>query len=169
MVKIVEHELNTEANELINAAINPPATRPFSPTGNNVLTSIGKALSAFSTLKTSGFCTDSAKAIIPGIRKIKIGKAVWIGQNVIIKQGVKIGTGSVIGMGSVVTKDVAPYTIVAGIPAKQIRMRFENNIINSLLSSKWWELEEKKLKEMAKYIRRPEEFIKNLTKLEKNE
>ena len=55
MVNIVEQELNTDASELINAAIKPPATNPFNPTGNNVLTSIGKARSALSTEKTSGF------------------------------------------------------------------------------------------------------------------
>ena len=73
IVNIVEHELNTEANELIKAAIRPPATNPFNPTGNNVFTSIGNALSAFSIVKTSGFSIDSANAIIPGIRKINIG------------------------------------------------------------------------------------------------
>ena len=52
---MVEHELNTEAKELIKAAIRPPATKPFRPTGSKVLTSIGKARSAFSTEKTSGF------------------------------------------------------------------------------------------------------------------
>ena len=55
IVNIVEHELKTDANELINAAIKPPATRPFKPTGNKVLTNIGNALSAFVTLKISGF------------------------------------------------------------------------------------------------------------------
>ena len=52
---MVEHELNTEARELIKAAISPPATKPFSPTGNNVFTNIGNALSAFSMENTSGF------------------------------------------------------------------------------------------------------------------
>ena len=72
-MKIVEQELKTEAKELISAAINPPATNPFNPTGNNVLTSIGKARSALSIEKTSGFCIDNAKAIIPGTKKINIG------------------------------------------------------------------------------------------------
>ena len=82
IVKIVEQELKTEAKELINAAINPPATKPFKPTGNKVVTNIGKALSALSkpvtgsiTLNTSGFCNVSAYAIIPGTKKIKIGKS----------------------------------------------------------------------------------------------
>ena len=67
-----------------------------------------------------------------------IGHDVWIGQNAIIKQGVTIGTGAVIGMGSIVTKDVEPYTIVAGCPAKVVRKRFDENTIDKLLESKWW-------------------------------
>ncbi len=73
IVKIVEHELNTDANELIKAAIKPPATKPFKPTGSRVLTNIGKALSAFSILNTSGFWMLKAKAMIPGIRNINMG------------------------------------------------------------------------------------------------
>lgn len=93
-----------------------------------------------------------------------IGHDVWIGQNSLIKQGVTIGTGAVIGMGSVVTKDVAPYSIVAGNPAKVIRMRFKENVIISLLASNWWDIEEMRLKELAKNIRNPEEFLKNVFK-----
>ena len=55
IVNIVEHELNTDASELMRAAIKPPATKPFKPTGSKVLTSIGNALSAFSIENTSGF------------------------------------------------------------------------------------------------------------------
>ena len=55
MVNIVEQELKTEARELISAAIKPPATKPFNPTGNKYFTNIGKALSALSMAKTSGF------------------------------------------------------------------------------------------------------------------
>tara|TARA_B100001093_G_scaffold470689_1_gene492348 strand:+ start:905 stop:1174 length:270 start_codon:yes stop_codon:yes gene_type:complete len=65
--------LNTEAKELIRAAINPPATKPFKPAGKSVLTSIGNALSDFSIENRLGSLIDSAKAIIPGIKKINIG------------------------------------------------------------------------------------------------
>jgi acetyltransferase-like isoleucine patch superfamily enzyme len=91
-----------------------------------------------------------------------IGHDVWIGQNAIIKQGVTIGTGSVIGMGSIVTKDIPPYSIVAGNPAKLIRMRFEDRIIAGLLESKWWELDEDRLNKLAKEIKNPEDFLKSL-------
>ena len=85
---------------------------------------------------------------------------VWIGQDVMIKQGVRIGTGSVIGMGSVVTKDVEPYTIVAGCPAKVIKKRFDDMIIRNLLESRWWELSDENLLELSKHITNPVNFIK---------
>ncbi len=95
-------------------------------------------------------------------KKTIIGHDVWIGQNVLIKQGLQIGTGAVIGMGSIVTKNVKPYSIVAGNPARLIRMRFDAEIINSLLDSKWWELSDKELQELGPYIKEPQEFLKQL-------
>ena len=67
-----------------------------------------------------------------------IGNDVWIGDNVLILGGCKIGDGAIIGMGSVVLHDVPPYTIVAGIPAKEIRKRFPDEVVDSLQQIKWW-------------------------------
>lgn len=67
-----------------------------------------------------------------------IGNDVWIGQGVTLIAGVKIGDGSVIGTGAVVTKDVEPYTIVGGVPAKEIRKRFSEDEIDFLLKFNWW-------------------------------
>jgi len=69
----------------------------------------------------------------------EIGNDVWIGENVIIKGGVKIGDGAIVGMGAVVTKDVPPYAIVGGVPAKVLKYRFKEEIINNLLKIKWWD------------------------------
>lgn len=98
------------------------------------------------------------------VKKTNIGHDVWIGQNVLIKQGVKIGTGAVIGMGSVVTRDVAPYSIVVGIPAREIKKRFDDNVIKELLNSEWWNLEDALLTNLAIHFQNPKEFLKQFKK-----
>lgn len=91
-----------------------------------------------------------------------IGSDVWIGEGAYIKAGVNIGHGSVIGMGSVVTKDVPPYSIVAGIPANVIKKRFADSICEALLRTEWWNLSEEGLNNLSTYIQNPEQFIQNL-------
>lgn len=73
----------------------------------------------------------------PTIRTV-IGNDVWIGDNAVIKAGCEIGNGAIIGAGSVVTKNVNPYEIYVGNPAKFLRMRFEMKIVEKLLLSQWW-------------------------------
>ena len=70
----------------------------------------------------------------------EVGNDVWIGQNATILPGVHIGDGAIIGASSVVASDVEPYSIVAGNPAKQLRKRFDSELIAILLELKWWEL-----------------------------
>lgn len=70
---------------------------------------------------------------------IVIGNDVWIGYEAVIMAGVTIGDGAIIGARAVVTKDVKPYTIVGGVPAKPIRKRFKDETISSLLELKWWD------------------------------
>ncbi|MFQ5582321.1 MAG: CatB-related O-acetyltransferase, partial [Mariprofundaceae bacterium] len=69
---------------------------------------------------------------------VLIGHDVWIGHDCTVMGGVSIGTGAIIGAGSVVTKDVEPYTIVGGVPAKPIRKRLSDKAIEKLLASQWW-------------------------------
>lgn len=76
---------------------------------------------------------------------INIGNDVWIGANVYIKHGVSIGHGAIVAAGAVVTKDVLSYAIVGGVPAKEIRKRFEDDKINVLLQLKWWEWSDEKI------------------------
>lgn len=79
-------------------------------------------------------------------QKTIVENDVWIGANVIVMDGVTIGTGAIVAAGSVITKDIAPYEIVGGVPAKVIKKRFEEETIDDLLQSKWWYLEPRDLK-----------------------
>jgi acetyltransferase-like isoleucine patch superfamily enzyme len=91
-----------------------------------------------------------------------IGNDVWIGEKALIKAGVRVGDGAVVGMGSVVTKDVPPYAIVAGCPARMIKMRFDDEIIGKLLKIRWWEFEEERLHRYGKHVTCPEDFIREV-------
>lgn len=71
-----------------------------------------------------------------------IGNDVWIGDNAVIMGEITIGDGAIIGAGAVVTKNVAPYEIVGGVPAKHIRSRFAPEIVEKFLALKWWEYDE---------------------------
>ena len=77
---------------------------------------------------------------------------VWVGTGAVILRGVKISTGAVIGANAVVTKDVEPFAVVAGCPAKIIKYRFNPEKIQKLLESKWWELEPKNAKNILSNI-----------------
>lgn len=80
--------------------------------------------------------------------KIEIGNDVWIGHGVIVVGNVSIGNGAIIAAGSVVTKNVAPYSIVAGTPAKEIRKRFSETIIQEIEDLRWWDKSEKELEKI---------------------
>lgn len=94
----------------------------------------------------------------PGAYKIKspktlgpmpvLGNDVWIGQDVSVNRGIKIGDGAVVAAFSVVTKDVPPYAIVGGNPAKIIKYRFTEDVIHMLLESRWWKYEPKHIMNM---------------------
>ena len=79
-----------------------------------------------------------------------VGNDVWIGVDSIIRRGVKIGDGSVIGANSVVTKDVPDFAVVAGVPAKVLKYRFEENVQKLIKDSKWWLLELEEAKKVLK-------------------
>ena len=76
---------------------------------------------------------------------IELGNDVWVGYEAVIMSGVKIGSGAIIGTRAVVTKDVPPYTVAAGVPAKPIRRRFDDSTIETLEKLRWWDWRDEKL------------------------
>ena len=96
---------------------------------------------------------------------VVIENDVWIGGNCCIKSGVHIANGAVIGMGSVVTKDVGPYEVWAGNPAKRIKKRFDDTTIERLLASKWWNLQEADLGKLASRFQNVESFLDTVEKI----
>jgi len=112
--------------------------------------------------KSSGSFSFDSDIEFTDQKDTSIGHDVWIGVNVIILGGVNIGTGSVIAAGSVVTKDVLPYSIVGGIPAKVIKFRFESGLIEILLNSKWWEKDIDLIKKYNHLMNKPLLFINKI-------
>ena len=83
---------------------------------------------------------------------IVVGSDVWIGYEAVILSGVTIGDGAVVGARAVVTKDVPPYTVVGGVPARPIKKRFDEQTIDRLLKLRWWDLGREKIKECIPFI-----------------
>jgi len=95
-----------------------------------------------------------------------VGNDVWIGNDVVIYSGVNIGDGAVIAGQSIVTKDVPPYSIVAGNPARVVKYRFSEEIIKKLLLYKWWDLSLELIRErLIPYESNIQQFVKELEKI----
>jgi acetyltransferase-like isoleucine patch superfamily enzyme len=111
---------------------------------------------------TAGFASDeyfaalATKRPVPYAGDVVLGHDVWIGDSVIIRAGVSIGSGAIVGAGAVVTRDVLPYEIIAGVPAKRIRMRFPDELAARLLQTGWWDHDVRSLKDS---FDRPEAFV----------
>jgi phosphonate metabolism protein (transferase hexapeptide repeat family) len=90
---------------------------------------------------------------------VTIGNDVWIGHNASVMPGVTIGSGAVIGTGAVVTKDVSPYAIVVGVPAKKIKMRFSADLIERIEKSRWWDWDDETIKQRLPDFRNLDAFI----------
>ncbi len=100
------------------------------------------AVSTFPFYTLEGWDMDAPKASdMPYKGDTVIGNDVWIGQHAVILPGIHIGDGAIIGANSIVGRDVAPYAIVAGNPARELRKRFDDELIRLMLELKWWDKE----------------------------
>jgi len=119
----------------------------------------------YSTARQNGVTFVAENKVVES-KRIIIGNDVFIGANVTVLDGVTIGNGAVIGAGAVVTKDIPPYAIAVGVPAKILKYRFDSDQIEKLLKLEWWNFEGEKLKEVEKYFFDVEEFILNCSEFE---
>jgi acetyltransferase-like isoleucine patch superfamily enzyme len=94
---------------------------------------------------------------------VAIGNDVWIGHGALILSGVKIGNGAVVAAGSVVTRDVPPYSVVGGVPAREIQSRFEPDVVSKLEEIEWWSWSEEKIRQNADSFKEPMVFVKKHT------
>jgi len=111
--------------------------------------------------KRFGFGDDDAEFFAQRKDKtVIVGNDVWIGHNAIIMPGVTIGNGAVVGAGAVVTKNVEPYSVVAGVPAIKIKMRFMDNLIEKIEKSKWWNWDHETIKSRLTDFRDMKTFVR---------
>jgi acetyltransferase-like isoleucine patch superfamily enzyme len=115
----------------------------------------------FSTMERVGV-TFSSVDLLQENKEIMIGNDVWVGANAIILDGIAVGSGSIVGAGSVVTRDVAPYTFVGGVPAIAKKKRFSDEQIERLLQSRWWDWSTDKLRKHAPGFADASRFIEEV-------
>lgn len=96
--------------------------------------------------------------------EVLIGNDVWIAAGAVVLRGIQIGDGAVVGANAVVTKDVPPYAVVVGNPAKIVKYRFDNAIINALSLLKWWQWDDQKIKEHYSLLSQSPD-LENLNKI----
>lgn len=134
--------------------------------GIHPLTGISTSPAFYST-KGQSALTFSPKDKIQERKSIAIGNDVFIGANVTVLDGISIGDGAVIGAGAVVSKDIPPYAVAIGTPISVHKYRFNEDIIQGLLNSKWWDGDDEALKSVEKYFNNPHEFLQIVNKEDK--
>jgi len=122
---------------------------------------------AFHNVKHSSPRARLYREKLPERKITEIGNDVWLGHGVCIKEGVKIGDGAVVAMGAVVTKNVDAYAVVAGVPAKIIKYRFDEATRQGLIDSKWWNKSDIDIERAASFIKEPKLFLDRLNSNEK--
>jgi acetyltransferase-like isoleucine patch superfamily enzyme len=110
-----------------------------------------------------GWAQEEAEHLRINSQSVEIGSDVLISSNAMVRVGVKINHGAIVGAGAFVNEDVPAYAIVAGVPARIIRYRFDEQLIKRLLESKWWEMDDKSIRR-AGHFDNPDQFLKELGK-----
>ena len=137
-------------------------------------TKVGMSTHTLDKLSTSPIFTENKnatkhswvkKSTKDPFERVTVGNDVWIGVRAMVLGGKTIGNGAVIAAGAIVTKDVPPYAVVVGVPAKIVRYRFSQEVIDRLEASKWWNLPDKILKENIALYQSNEIDINALEKL----
>ena len=149
-----------------NASINNCVIGKFCSIGPNFCCGLGihptNGISTspmfYSTAQQNGItlCTENK---IKESKKTVIGNDVFIGANVTVLDGIRIGDGAVIGAGAVVTKDIPPYAVAVGVPAKVKRYRFDEQTIAELLESRWWDKGLDEFKRVERFFWEPDKFL----------
>lgn len=161
---------HTFINELTEIDPNTAKIGKYCSISHNVKIGMGPhPLSMLSTSpvfysKGRGFIKENTYDEFEDKGYTEIGNDVFIAANAVVFAGVKVGDGAVIAAGSIVTKDVPPYALVGGMPAKIIRYRFKEETIEKLLEIKWWDMDLSSLREAHKQMGTPEQFLEAIVK-----
>jgi len=161
---ISDSELGDYSYLGVNANISHAKIGRFCSIGPNVTIGTGKHPVDFISTHPSFYSNNKAfetfadKMYFDEYQETTIGNDVWIGMQATIMGGLNIGDGAVIAGGAVVTKDVPPYAIVGGVPAKILKYRFDEETIHFLLETKWWNNDRDFLKTHFKKFHTPEAF-----------
>ena len=137
-------------------------------------TKIGMGTHTLDLISTSPLFTEKKngtghswikKSVITPFNRVSIGNDVWIGVRAMVMGGITIGDGVVIGAGSIVTKDIPPYAVVAGVPARIIRYRFLPEQIDALLRKPWWDIPDEELKKRISLFQNSERLDETINEL----
>jgi acetyltransferase-like isoleucine patch superfamily enzyme len=166
-VTIINSFINDYSYINNNSILKNTTIGKFCSIGPNVQIILGKHPSNFVSSHpifyaiNKPFKTFSDKDYIQEYDHVFIGNDVWIAEGVLIPGGVTIGNGAIITARSVVTKNIEPYSIVGGIPAKHIKFRFEEDTINKINKLEWWNWDEITLRDNFELFHNPKHFLKN--------